>query len=87
MTPQQGADWMLKELQSKGWLDQEAAAYALHRQDKALTYTNDSGNLAISKDVLKIFNKIAPTASYVWSRSDRQWRKRAPRDAPGRAQY
>ncbi|MGW8136863.1 DUF6953 family protein [Sphingomonas zeae] len=87
MTPKQGAEWMLNELQSKGALYQEDAVYGLHRQDKALTYTNESGNLAIHKDVLKVFNKIAPTANYVWSRSDRQWRKRGLNDKPGRAQY
>lgn len=78
---------MLLQLQTKGWLDQETAVYHLHTQDKALVYHNASGNLAIGKDVLKIFNKIAPTSLYVWSRGDRQWRTRKPNDTSGRAQY
>lgn len=53
---------MLGELQRDGCLDQEAAAYALEKQDAALVYMNDSGGIGIAKNVLAAFNKLAPTA-------------------------
>jgi hypothetical protein len=82
MTPTEAAEWMFGELQRVGWLDQETVAWELLKQDKTLVYMNDNGNPAIDVKVLKAFNKLAPTSDYVWSRSERHWRKRAKYDVP-----
>lgn len=86
MTPQEAAQWMLDELTKRKVLDQERAAYALRKQDKSLTYMNDNGNVAISKDVLAEFRKLTPGDDIVWSRSERHWRLRKKFDKPGRMQ-
>lgn len=86
MTPDEAAEWMLGELQSKKWLNQETVAWQFLKLDKSLVYMNDNGNPAINKKVLAAFNKLAPTTDYVWSRSERHWRYRQPYDKPGRMQ-
>lgn len=86
MTPVEAAQWMVDELANRRVLDQEHAAYQLHRLDATLTYQNDNGNLAISKDVLKEFNRLTSGGDVVWSRSERHWRQRRPYDKPGRMQ-
>jgi len=44
-------------------------------------YTNQNGNLAISKEVLEEFRKL----DVVWERDERCWRKRTNLDKPARA--
>lgn len=82
MTPQLAAQWMLSELQRDGYLDQDTAAYELEKRNADLVYMNDNGGIGIAKKVLTAFNKIAPTADYVWSRSYLQWRRREAYDEP-----
>ncbi|MFT8690634.1 MULTISPECIES: DUF6953 family protein [Acetobacter] len=84
MTPLEAAQWMFNELQRDGYLDQETAAWKLLQQDKTFVYTNANGNLGIDAKVLKAFNKLAPTSGYVWSRSERSWRRRGNYDVPGK---
>jgi hypothetical protein len=86
MTPQDGALWMFDELTKRKVLDQENAAWRLTKFDKSLTYQNDNGNLAISKNVLAAFNKLTTGDDVVWSRSERQWRFRKKNDRQGRMQ-
>lgn len=86
MTPQDAAQWMVDELNKRKVLDQEQAAYALHKLDKTLTYQNDNGNLAIAKPVLAEYRKLTEAMDVVWSRSERQWRFRKKYDKPGRMQ-
>ena len=86
MTPSEAAQWMFDELTRRKVLDQESAAWQLTNKDKALTYQNDNGNLAISKGVLAEFNKLTKGDDVVWSRSERQWRFRKKYDKPGRMQ-
>jgi hypothetical protein len=81
------AKWMVAELDRTQLLDQELTVYEISKKfGDEFTYINPNGNLAISKDVLKHFNKIT-AADVVWSRSERHWRKRQPGDEPGRMQY
>lgn len=87
MTPLEGAQWMLDELKREGVLYQESAVCDLANMDSSLITFNDAGNVAISREVLRLFNKIAPTSGYVWSRSERYWRPREEGDEPGRSQY
>lgn len=80
------AVWMLEELRQKKNLYQEQVAWDIKRRfGKSLIYDNANGNPAISKAVLKEFNKITKD-DVVWSRSERFWRARVPSDKPGRQQ-
>lgn len=77
---------MLEELKTRRVLEQEYAVYSILKNfGREFTYTNENGNLAISKKVLKRFRDISGDIA-VWERGERQWRVRSPRDAPGRMQ-
>lgn len=80
------AAWMIQELQSRKHLYQEQVAWDIKRLfGKSFVYDNANGNPAISKSVLKEFNKLTKD-DVVWCRSDRYWRARAAWDKPGRQQ-
>jgi hypothetical protein len=49
------------------------------------TYINDSGNMAIRRDVLAAFRKVSGDG-VIWERGERMWRKRESYDEPGRQQ-
>lgn len=50
------ARWMLQEVQSHGILDQQRAAYSIRRLfGEKHTHPNKNNNLAISREVLKVF--------------------------------
>lgn len=85
-TPLDVAKWMLAEVTAKKSLYQDTAVYDIKRKfGKAFTYTNDNGNLAIGKDVLKEFAKQS-SATVVWDRSERKWRLRTSKDDPKKRQ-
>lgn len=86
MNVAEAAEWMLSELERRKFLEQDAVAYHLYKQNKALTYQNDNGNLAIAKDVLAAFRKLTDDKDIVWSRGERHWRHRQKHDKPGRMQ-
>lgn len=86
MNTTEAAEWMASELQRRRILDQDTAVYHLHKQNKALTYQNNNGNLAIAKDVLVAFRKLIDDKDVVWSRGERHWRYRQKHDKPGRMQ-
>jgi hypothetical protein len=80
------AKWMLEQIGRHRPLYQDELATRLHRMHGGtVTYTNDNGNLAISKGVLKAFRKLSED-SIIWERGDRCWRLRELRDEPGRQQ-
>ena len=80
------AAWMVEELKTKKNLYQEQVAWDIKRRfGKSFVYDNANGNPAISKSVLKEFNKLTKE-NVVWSRSDRYWRARAASDKLGRQQ-
>ena len=85
-TPSDVAEWMLAELErDSGVLSQEDAVGQIEMKFGAeFAPVNDSGNSSIRSDVLKAFRRISPDV--IWERGERQWRKRAPFDAPGRQQ-
>lgn len=73
------AQWMLQEVQD-GALYQETAVYEIRdRFGKEFVYTNDNGNLAISRKVLKEFRKLTEK-KVDWSRSEKGWFLRDPGD-------
>jgi len=80
------AAWMVEELRRRKHLYQEQTAWDIKRLfGKSFIYDNANGNPAISKAVLKEFNKVTKE-EVVWSRSERYWRVRMPTDKPGRQQ-
>lgn len=67
------AEWMLKEINANDYLEQGAAVSTI--QDKFgddFVYTNDNGNLSISKKVLTAFNKLSGD-DVVWLRGEKAW--------------
>ena len=86
MTPDDIADWMLAEVTTKGYVEQESMVYDIARKfGKEFTYDNENGNPAIDKKVLRSFKKNSES-SVVWVRGERAWRKRDKHDEPGRSQ-
>ena len=77
---------MRDELDRNGSLPQLGAVAGIEREfGTSFIYTNENGNLAIDKDVLRQFLDL--TKDYVvWERSAFGWRHRQPDDAPGRMQ-
>jgi len=63
----------------------DAATEIAERFGSEFIYTNDNGNPAIDKRILRAFKKITGE-TVVWDRWDFCWRKRAEADAPGRKQ-
>ena len=86
-TAEDVARWMLEEVSSKGYLEQEAAFFEIEtRFGEGFTYMNESGGNSIDKKVLRAFNKISGD-EVVWARVSRYWRPRQAGDGPSRAQY
>jgi hypothetical protein len=86
ITPQQVAEWMRDEVDRRGYLDQDVAADHIAKNfGKQFTYDNENGNLAIQRTVLNAFKKLTEKTA-VWEKGERSWRKRTPRDSPGRMQ-
>jgi hypothetical protein len=80
------ARWMLEQVQSGQWLDQEVAVFEIEKRfGVAFVYDNENGNPAIDERVLKEFNAISKD-TVVWERGDRAWRLRTAVDTRGRQQ-
>ncbi len=85
-TPADVAKWMLEQVENKRELFQMDAASDIQRTfGDEFVYTNDNGNLAISKAVLREFRKISEN-TVVWERFYKLWRLRDSRDTPDRRQ-
>jgi hypothetical protein len=85
-TLRQAAAWMYEKLYKPDGLYHEHTVYELEKKyQHAFTYTNDYGNVAIDRDLLKEFRAVSGD-DVVWDRADRCWRKRTKRDKPGRMQ-
>ena len=79
------AAWMMKCLAEDRFVYQDVIAPEIEKQfGTEYIYYNANGNVAISKNVLRAFEKISPNV--VWNRSERYWRFRESFDAPGRQQ-
>jgi len=73
-TPNNVATWMMGELEQRDIIYQmEIVSQIGAKFGDAFTYTNDNGNLAIDKVVLKEFKKLHG-GNAVWDRHDRSWR-------------
>lgn len=85
-TPESIAQWMLDRLEHTGHLYQADAVTGIEKTfGPGWLYTNDNGNPAIYKGILRAFHKITD-GIVVWDRWDFCWRKRTEQDAPSRKQ-
>jgi len=85
-SPESVAIWMLEQIEEHSELDQASAVADISGLfGDIFTTENDSGNLAISKEVLVAFRKLT-AENVVWDRNQRLWRKRESSDEPGRQQ-
>lgn len=76
------AEYMKEQLAQQTYLYQDVIVYDIEAKFGAdFVYTNENGNLAIGRNVLKEFRKITPDA--VWERGERCWRTREKYDQPG----
>ncbi len=82
-TPREVAEWMLVELNRKQRLYQEAVVNDIESKfGQEFVHTNENGNLAIVRQVLKEFRSISGD-DVVWDRTEFMWRKRESHDEPG----
>ncbi len=82
----EAAAWMVEQIKERRSLDQSDAADYLERAYSGeLTYENENGNTAISKDVLAAFKKLTGD-EVIWDRGYKEWRLRTKFDRPGRQQ-
>ncbi|MBK3639448.1 hypothetical protein [Streptomyces sp. MBT33] len=85
---QAAAQWMLAQItdsRSHELFQSDAAEHIRKNFAEGLTYTNDNGNLAVDKRVLKAFREISE-GTVIWERGARYWRLRNERDPQGTRQ-
>lgn len=83
---QAAAAWMLqriKESRAHELYQSDAVDHIAKHFDGGLTYTNDNGNPAIDKKVLKAFKEISGD-TVVWNNGWKGWSLRSPRDPVGK---
>jgi hypothetical protein len=82
-TPKDVAQWMVQRLEKESPLYQETVVYEIKGHfGEEFVRENESGNLAVSRAVLKQFAKLTKDR-VVWERHERCWRKREATDPPG----
>ena len=85
-TPKDVAKWMRKKILSERELYQNDTVWEIEEIfGDDFVYTNENGNLAIDRRVLREFRKLTEDA-VVWERKDRFWRLRDSYDEPGKRQ-
>ena len=75
VTAKDVAEWMFQKLEETGYLSQGSVVYEIQKEYGGdFVYQNDNGNLAINKDVLKIFRKLTES-KVIWDKGEKAWRK------------
>jgi hypothetical protein len=83
-TPQNVADWMIDRLRQERRLKHATIVPEIqNRFGSEFTYTNQNGNIAIDRRVLRAFRDHT-AGQVVWDRSLRGWRPRRESDPSGR---
>lgn len=68
------AEWMAGHFGTAKYLYQDTVVYKIKKQfGDEFVYTNENGNSAIGKDVLKHFREITE-GNVVWEKGSRAWR-------------
>ena len=84
--PSDVAKWMRDKIIEDKTMFQEQVVYKIRDEfGEEFIYTNDNGNPAISKAVLKEFRKLTENL-VVWEKGERCWRLRGEHDTPGKRQ-
>jgi hypothetical protein len=79
-TAREVAEWMASHFDTQKYLEQETAVWKIKQQfGDGFVYTNENGNYAIQRNVLKEFRAITDGA-VVWDKSLRSWRKLGPNE-------
>ena len=74
-TAKEVAEWMVEQLPSNDVLYQEATAREIReRFGGSFIYIDEDRNVAIKKDVLAVFEKLARN-TIIWDQRRRLWRK------------
>lgn len=85
-TPKEVAEWMVEELARVQFLHQQTVVWQISEKfGQEFTYTNENGNLAIDRRVLREFRKLTPD-NVIWDKGERMWRCRQSYDQEGRQQ-
>lgn len=85
MSARDVAGWLLEQV-NEGPVYQEWAVWEIEQRfGQECCYQNESGNLAISRAVLREFATLSGD-KVVWERGERRWRLREAGDDPGRMQ-
>lgn len=80
------AIWMRDKIIKEKRMYQEYVVYEIRDKfGEEFIYTNDNGNPAISKAVLKEFRKLTEDL-VVWEKGERCWRLRSKHDTPSKRQ-
>lgn len=75
-TAKEVAEWMVEQLPSNDVLYHETTACEIREHfGRSFIYMDEDGNVAIKKDVLAVFEKLAGN-TIVWDQGRRLWRKR-----------
>jgi hypothetical protein len=73
-TAREVAEWMFGHFEKSKYLYQETVVYKIKKEfGPGFVYTNENGNLAIGKDILKEFRKISDN-KVIWERGEKAWR-------------
>lgn len=84
MTPSEGAQWMLSELEEKDILHQEqVVTHLINLKEPGLLRENDDGNQVLARSLLTAFRGITDD-KVVWVRGENYWRYRNNRDGQKR---
>lgn len=79
-TEKEVAEWMVAQFQNQFWLYQEDTVYKIKSKfGMEFVYQNKNGNYAISRIVLKEFEKLTKE-KVVWEKRERAWRKLKPNE-------
>lgn len=80
MAAKEVAEWMVEQMGKSHWLYQETVVWHMKQKwGDEYVYTNQNGNPAISKAVLKEFRKLTED-TLVWERGERAWRHKKPHE-------
>ena len=84
--PSDVAKWMRdKIIEDKTMYQENVVSKIRDEFGEEFIYTNENGNPAISKAVLKEFRRLTENL-VVWEKSERRWRLRGEHDTPGKRQ-
>lgn len=84
MTPEQVADWMLRQIEREECVYQDDVVdLVLQHGGDSLLRENADGNVVLGRGILDAFLKLTKS-NVVWVKPERYWRFRVAEDEEGR---